>query len=53
VNGFSFLVKAKLCILWLIRCRYARMHDGTHPPLGVTETTHPSSSAASMEVVPD
>ena len=26
---------------------------GTHPPLGVTETTHPSSSAASMDVVPD
>ena len=25
---------------------------GTQPPLGVTDTTHPSASAASIEVVP-
>ena len=28
------------------------MQTGFHPPDGVTETTHPSSSAASIEVVP-
>ena len=43
----------KLCARWLspIPVRPA-ITAGIHPPLGVTETTQPSSSAASIEVVP-
>jgi hypothetical protein len=43
----------KLCALWLspIPVRPA-ITAGIQPPLGVTDTTHPFSSAASIEVVP-
>ena len=43
----------KLCARWLspIPVRPA-ITAGTHPPLGVTETTQPASSAAWIEVVP-
>jgi len=31
---------------------FPAMHDGTQPPLGVMETTHPSLFGASTDVVP-
>ena len=31
---------------------YRQDPPGTHPPLGVTDTTHPSASADSIDVVP-
>jgi len=53
LNGLSASSSTNACIRWLmpIPVRPA-MHAGTHAPLGVTETTHPFSSAASIDVVP-
>ena len=43
----------KLCMRWLMPMPVRpAMTAGIQPPLGVTDTTQPSSSAASIEVVP-
>ena len=43
----------KLCMRWLRPMPvWPAMTAGIQPPLGVTETTQPSASAASTEVVP-
>src|SRR5690606_22977005 len=43
----------KLCSLWLIPTPvFPAIVAGSHPPLGVMETTQPSASAASTVVVP-
>jgi hypothetical protein len=53
LKGPSALSSTKLCIRWLSPTPVRpAITAGTHPPLGVTETTQPSSSAASIEVVP-
>src|SRR5829696_6833930 len=51
--GPSFGSVTKLCARWLspIPVRPA-ITAGTHPPLGVIDTTHPSASADSIDVVP-
>ena len=51
--GFSASSSTKLCMRWLIPMPVRpAMTAGIQPPLGVTETTQPSSSAAWMDVVP-
>ena len=53
LNGFSAGSSTKLCMRWLMPIPVLpAMHAGFQPPDGVTETTQPSSSAASIEVVP-
>ena len=53
LNGPSAGSVTKLCIRWLRPTPVCpAMTAGTQPPLGVTETTQPSASAASIEVVP-
>ena len=43
----------KLCARWLSPTPvWPAITAGIQPPLGVTDTTQPSSSAASMDVVP-
>ena len=54
LNGFSAGSVTKLCMRWLRPTPVLpAITAGTHPPLGVTETTHPSASAASTVVVPE
>ena len=53
LNGFIFGVSTKLCIRWLSPTPVEpAINAGIQPPLGVTETTQPSASAAWIEVVP-
>ncbi len=53
LKGPSCASVTKLCIRWLSPTPVRpAMTAGTHPPLGVMDTTHPSASAASMLVVP-
>src|SRR5687768_16238024 len=53
LNGFNLGSVTKLCIRWLMPTPVRpAIHAGIHPPLGTTETTQPSLSVASMEVVP-
>ncbi|MNI63200.1 hypothetical protein D3C85_997440 [compost metagenome] len=53
LKGFSVESSTKLCIRWLMPMPVLpAMQAGNQPPLGVTETTQPSLSAASIEVVP-
>ena len=53
LNGFSRSSSTKLCIRWLMPTPVRpAMVTGSHPPLGVMDTTHPSASAACTEVVP-
>ena len=51
--GFSAGSITKLCMRWLSPTPVRpAMTAGIHPPLGVTDTTQPFSSAAWMDVVP-
>ena len=51
--GFSVESVTKLCMRWLSPTPVSpAITAGIHPPLGVIETTHPSASAAWIEVVP-
>src|SRR6185295_9834635 len=54
LNGFSAGSSTKLCIRWLRPIPVLpAITAGVQPPLGVTDTTQPLSSAASIDVVPD
>src|SRR5690606_36622624 len=53
LNGLIRESSTKLCRRWLMPMPvFPAIHAGTHPPLGVMDTTHPSASAASTLVVP-
>jgi uncharacterized protein YeaC (DUF1315 family) len=53
LNGQSASSSTNACMRWLRPMPVLpAMTAGTQPPLGVTDTTHPSSSAACTEVVP-
>jgi hypothetical protein len=53
LNGPSAGSVTKLCSRWLIPTPVRpAITAGTHPPLGVMLTTHPSASAVCTDVVP-
>ena len=53
LNGPSAGSVTKLCARWLRPTPvWPAITAGTQPPLGVTETTQPSASEASTDVVP-
>src|SRR4030042_6394580 len=52
LNGFLAGSSTNACILWLMPIPVLpAMQAGFQPPLGVTETTHPFSSAAEKKGV--
>src|SRR4029079_12471518 len=54
LKGFSEEVMTKLCMRWLIPTPvFPAIQAGNQPPLGVMDTTQPSLSAASTDVVPN
>ena len=53
LKGLSARIHHEVCMRWLMPIPvFPAMQAGTQPPDGVTETTQPSSSAASIDVVP-
>jgi len=53
LNGLMASSRTKACIRWLMPMPVVpAIAAGIQPPLGVIDTTHPSASAAWMDVVP-